>query len=175
MPSFQESLQIPASKKLVFVDIEFLKHFFGWVPDSGVWQQASSETVIKMTENGVDADEKADKAAVIAATTTTVGAWAYDSGFLVYKPKAGTTVFENFVVATLNVKYDKFGEDFSGDNYSARVVSVPKLNLKTSQVFSNKLAQTGAGGIKLNDADAFFSRTDIEPDGIAKVNTVIET
>jgi hypothetical protein len=175
MLTFQQALEHPSSRKLVFVKVQFLKNFFGWFPDSGIWKASNIENVSALKENGFLATKESSISAVASATTTIVASWFYGDGFLYVKPKSGETVFENFYIGQIDLFLDTSGELLSGDQHEARLTNVPSLSLKTSQVFDGRLGKVGAGSVSIENVDNFLSRLDVEPDGKTTVQSVIET
>jgi hypothetical protein len=167
MATFEEGKQAAASKKIVFADGTFLKHFFGWESDSSVWSQASEQQVTALTENDVTASQQISLAVLQSADTSTVGAWFYDSGEakLYVKPKSGSTVYENFYVGTLNIVISNMGDTYNSVKREAAITGTPGQNIKTSNVFDGKLARISTGSIKRENTSNFATTPDYEPDG----------
>lgn len=180
MATYATAIKNPVSEKTVFVTASHRKHFFGWVfsGEAGMWFQASEENVTRLTDNDGDGVEEADLAALTAATPTVAGLWVYDwaSRRLYYKPIPAATAFEKFVVGDIQFRFANLpDEDAGGLPFVPYISTVPNLQMRVGENFSDELGQTGSGSLGLANVDALFARNDFEPDGQLVVTEKIAT
>lgn len=169
MATFQTGRESPASRKLVFSQLTLRKWFFGWTESGSLFFQDTQQEVTAVNENGAAMESQVSLVALNAYDPAAVGGffWDQDAALLYVKPITGTTAFENFYVASLEVIVSTEGSAYNGTLRKAKILSKPGQNIKTSNLFDGKLARIATGTIALENTGGFATVPDFEPDGSA--------
>lgn len=180
MPTFEEGLQNPASKKLVYVRMNLRKHLYGWIEDAldDIWYTGMTDFLVSITEDENAMVKKTSLAALDSQDTSSVGAWFWDEAAdRVYaKPLSSGDIFDFFYISTIRLMLSKHGGVLADDSlpYEGKISNVPSLALRTSEIFDGKVGQIGSGNVSMENADAFLVREDIEIDGELEVLAAFE-
>lgn len=176
--TFDDALQENISRKLVFVKQTHRKQLIAWTLSGSVYYAPMPDPLVVtgVKENDVAATETASLAALNAQSTATVGAYWFDfENELIYvKPKAATSVFDSLWVATVEINISRDGGEVDSEPYEARVSNVPAITQRTNELFDGKVAEIGAGTIKMVNVAGFLQSAKVELDGQAQVIEQLE-
>mgnify|MGYP003571971490 CR=1 FL=1 len=189
--TYATQIKNPVSRKVVFATALFPKEFYGWeFLASGTYTQDSDENIpytsgkVSITEQvpGGDAVDlgapQSSPAAVFGNPATTKGVWYWNwaEEKLYYKPKSGTTPYENFVLANVQFRWGNFGgEDSTSLPFEPAITTMPTMTLRTGQRFDAELGQTGSGSLGMANYQQLMSRMDIEPNPRIEIKERIDT
>jgi len=124
MPTFEDALKNPVSKKLVFVRMNLRKQLFGWFEAdsafSSIWFAAMTDQLTGVVEDGEAMTETASLSALDAQDTSSVGAWFWDEddNRVYVKPmdSSGTDIFDFLYISTIRLRLSKHGEVLNDDD-----------------------------------------------------------
>lgn len=185
MGTFEKALKNPNSRKLVFTRLKLKAELFAWIEEGSahpdVWYVDVSDIkdVLSITEDEADMAEVASLAALDVLDTSSVGGffWDFDNDKVFVKPlsTSGTDIYTYLYVAIFLLAYSKHGGEYDSLPHDAVISKVPRMSLRTSEIFDGKVAQIGGGSVSFENADSLFVREDVEIDGKMEIVSILET